>query len=109
MKSMDKKIIKIKNISAGIVVLMLLLAMPSGIWPYGYYMILRWVVAGVAIFISWIAYELNKKRWSWLMAGIAILFNPILPIYFNKSIWVIIDFLVATLFLVLIFKIKSKE
>lgn len=106
---MDKEIIKYKNITSIIAILMLLLAIPEGLWPYGYYVFLRWIITGVAIFILWIAHNLERRGWFWLMMLIAILFNPIVPIHLDKEIWVAIDFIVATLFLVSIFKIKIYE
>lgn len=106
---MDKEIIKYKNIASVVAILILLLAIPEGIWPYGYYVFLRWVVTGVAIFILWIAYNLKRQGWLWLMITVAILFNPIIPIHLSKEMWVIIDFTIAVLFLVSIFKIKPKE
>ncbi|MCP6718811.1 MAG: hypothetical protein KJI71_01085 [Patescibacteria group bacterium] len=106
---MNKEVIRNKNIASGIATLMLLLAMPSGIWPYGYYVLLRWVVAGAAVFIWWVASELERKNWSWLMIGIAILFNPLIPIYLDKGVWVVIDFIVAILFLIAIFKLGESE
>lgn len=100
--------IKIKNIFTVICMIALLLAIPS-IWPYGYYQLLRWVVSGTALFVLWAAYNLEKKIWVGLMAVIVILFNPIAPIYLDKETWVIIDFVVAALFLISIFKIKNYE
>lgn len=104
----DKEIFKYKNIASIIVIVMLLLAIPSGIWPYGYYIFLRWVVTGAALFILWITYELKKKAWPLIMGAIAILFNPIAPIYLDKGNWVVIDLIVAALFLISIFKLKLK-
>ena len=86
----DKEIFKYKNIISIIVIAMLLLAIPSRIWPYGYYIFLRWVVTGAALFILWIAYELEKKTWLWIMGVIAILFNPIAPIYLDKENWIVV-------------------
>ena len=43
------------------------------------------------------------------MVMVTILFNPLIPIHFDKGIWVVIDFVVAVLFVVSIFKIKPKE
>lgn len=106
---MDKEIIKYKNIASAIAILMLLLAIPSGIWPYGYYQILRWVVAGVAVFAGYVAYKLEEKIWIWLMGLTALLFNPIAPIYLAKETWVIIDLIIAVIFLISIFKIKINE
>lgn len=104
---MDKTIIKYKNITSAISVVLLLLAIPA-IWPYGYYILLRWVVALSALFLLWLAYDLKKTFWLFSMGIVAILFNPIIPVHLNKETWVIIDFVVAILFLVSIFKIKLK-
>jgi len=106
---MDKEFIKYKKMVSIIAIIMLLLAIPSEIWPYGYYILLRWVVTGAALFILWIAYELEKKTWLWIMGAIAILFNPIAPIYLDKGNWVVIDLIVAALFLISIFKIKRRN
>jgi len=100
--------IKIKNILTVICIIALLLAIPS-IWPYGYYQLLRWLVSGTAIFILYAILKLEKITWTWIMAIIAILFNPIVPINLVKETWVIIDLIVAVLFLVSIFKIKPKK
>lgn len=106
---MDNKTIKYKQIASIVAILMLLLAIPSGLWPYGYYQILRWIVAGVALFITYIAYHLEKQTWIWIMVIIAILFNPIAPIYLPKETWVLIDLITATIFLISVIKIKSNQ
>jgi len=100
-----KEQIKYKNISAGISTIMLLLAIPD--LPYGYYTLLRWVVTTSAIFLVYISHQLEKKFWLFLMAIIALLFNPIAPIHLDKETWAIIDLVVAIIFLASIFKIKS--
>lgn len=105
---MNKEIIKYKNIVSIISIVILLLAIPP-IWPYGYYILLRWVVTASAIFLVWIAYNLKKTFWLFLMGIIALLFNPIAPIHLDKETWIIIDLIVATIFLVSIFKIKIYE
>ncbi|PJA02021.1 hypothetical protein COX73_02995 [bacterium (Candidatus Gribaldobacteria) CG_4_10_14_0_2_um_filter_36_18] len=105
---MDKEIIKYKNIASTISVVLLLLAIPA-IWPYGYYVFLRWLVTASALFLIWVAYNLKKTFWLFLMGIVAILFNPIIPVHLDKETWVIIDFIVAILFLISIFKIKLLE
>ena len=42
------------------------------------------------------------------MGIIAILFNPIKPIHFDKGYWQVIDFIVAGIFVVLVFSKKQK-
>ena len=106
---MDKDIIKNKNIISIIAIIILLLAIPSGLWPYGYYIFLRWAIAGIALFVLWVAYELKEKTWIGLMIIIVILFNPVIPVYLDKETLVIIDFIAALLFLMSIFKIKNEN
>ena len=100
--------IKIKNTLTVICIIVLLLAIPS-IWTYGYYQILRWLIFGTAIFILYAILEFKKRNWTWIMAIITILFNPIVPIHLAKETWIVIDLIVAVIFLVSIFKIKNYD
>jgi hypothetical protein len=86
--------------------LMLLLAIPP-IWPYPYFQILRWVVTGVAIYNAYRATELEKTQWVYIMGAIAILFNPLFPIYFQKETWVILDLVISILMFISITKIRK--
>ena len=105
---MDKEIVKYKNVASVTSIIFLLLAIPT-FWPYGYYVLLRWIITASAIFLLWVAYDLKKTFWLFLMGIVAILFNPLIPIHLDKGTWVIIDFIVAILFLISIFKIKTYE
>jgi len=104
---MTKETIGYKNIAAGISAFMLFLAIAK--LPYGYYILLRWVVTISALFSAWVAYNSEDKFWPFLMGGIAILFNPIIPVYLTKEIWVVIDFIIAIVFLISILTGKSKS
>jgi hypothetical protein len=106
---MNINIIKQKNIATIISIVLLLLAIPSGLWPYGYYIFLRWVVFGTTLFILWAALKAEKIIWFWIMAGIAILFNPIFSIHLKKETWQIVDIIVALILVLSIFKIKKYE
>ena len=70
--------------------------------PIGYYTFLRIAVTIVAVML--LVDRWRYSRWSvWviLFGGIAILFNPFLPIYlYSKSIWIPIDLGVGLIFLV---------
>src|SRR5262245_17397301 len=71
----------------------------GGDWPYGFYQLLRIVVTVTAVYV--VVQTLNGRQyWPWLMGGIAILFNPILPIRLTKEQWQPIDFAVAVVFLI---------
>lgn len=75
--------------------------------PYGYYTFLR-----IVVFISslYLAYKYHKNKlelWLWVFLIIAILFNPIIPIYLSKTTWVYLDIMVGCLFLLPIKHFKS--
>lgn len=60
-------------------------------WPYGYYQILRWVVCGASAWSVYLAIQTDKNGWAWTLGTIAVLFNPILPIYLTRDIWSFLD------------------
>jgi uncharacterized membrane protein len=76
---------------------------------YTYLMILRWIVCGVAIYCTFLANNQKNKDWTWIFGGIAVLFNPIIPIHLNRKIWNAIDIIVAVIFLISIFIVKKKK
>ncbi len=92
-------------ITAGV---LLLLAIPP-IWPYAYFQILRWVVTIAAAVSAYRAYELNKTEWTVLMAGTAILFNPIAPIFLAKGTWVVLDVVAAVLMFLSVKKLAHEK
>ena len=69
--------------------------------PYGYYNILRVVVFVSSVFMIARAMKVqHKQSLPWLFSGVALLYNPILPIHLNdKSIWMIVNALTAVLFI----------
>lgn len=79
---------------------MLLLAIPNGVFPYSYYQILRWVVTIVALYSAYSAYKTKNTKWTVIMVIVAVLFNPIAPIYFAKETWQVLDFITSGVFFV---------
>lgn len=66
--------------------------------PYSYYQILRFVVSIAAFFVSYKYYQSKLTIWSVIFLFTGILFNPIMPIYLNRSSWIPLDFVSACLF-----------
>lgn len=87
---------------------MLVLGIPVGWWPYGYYILLRWVVCISAIIIANGFNKSGLKGWMLIFASIAFLFNPIIPVYLNKETWVLIDLVSAILFFISAYSVKKK-
>ena len=77
--------------------------------PYGYYTLLRIIVTIVAGITAFIASEQENQFWMILFGAIAILFNPIIPIYLDKDVWVVIDVIVAVLFGISTFTVKTED
>jgi FtsH-binding integral membrane protein len=75
---------------------MLLIATSS--LPYGYYQFLRWVICGIAVFIAYKSYEWKQAWASWVFGVVAVLFNPLVPVYLTKETWRPIDMFSALLF-----------
>jgi hypothetical protein len=95
-----KKFIKVlieRKIQVSIATL-LILALAN--LPYGYYQFLR-----IAVFVSAsvLAWRISKAEgmvtWIFVMAGLALLFNPIFIIHFQRDEWAWIDVVSALVFL----------
>lgn len=78
---------------------------------YGYYVLLRFVVCGVCAYGAYLAAEIKKNGWVWILGGMAILFNPILPFHLGRDTWAIVDIVTAIILLLslFLFKMPSKE
>lgn len=79
--------------------------------PIGYYTFLRIVVTIGAIAVVIKEFDNGLGFWVIAFGLIAILFNPIIPVYLHdKEVWMPIDIISALLFLIKSFSItKSQE
>ncbi len=69
---------------------MLLVALaPSN--PSGYYVLLRWVVCPVAVFLAYRAWTRRSPGWGVPPIVVAVLFNPLLPIWSTREFWGPVD------------------
>jgi hypothetical protein len=98
---MNKK----KNIAVLIAAVFLFLALFDG-WPYGFFVLLRFVVFTLTAYIAWIAHQAKQEKWTWIFGFIAVIFNPFIPLHFGRDFWVVIDFIVAIFLVISIFVFK---
>jgi len=78
-----------------IIAICMLLGTVPKFFPYGYYTLLRFVVCGTGAYVAyWLLVE-EKRHIGFLSILIAVLFNPFIPIYLYKELWIGIDLLVA--------------
>jgi hypothetical protein len=59
--------------------------------PYGYYQLLRLVATGVFAWAALVALQRGSTGYGFGFAVLALLFNPVLPVYLSKAIWAPID------------------
>lgn len=85
-----------KAIAIAAAVLLLLAIAPL---PIGYYTFLRIATTIAAVLLIIDSYKGKANIWSIVFGIIAILFNPIIPIYlYQKDKWMLIDIGAAVLF-----------
>ncbi len=71
-------------------------------WAYCYYTFLRWITCIASILVVLQAFEKNIDWAKVVFIVIAILFNPLAPIYLSRSIWIPIDIITAIFFIFVI-------
>jgi len=69
-------------------------------WGYGYYQLLRIVLCISSVIVAYGFYKSHLSGWAMAFGAIAILFNPIFPIYMTRSSWSGIDVVVGIIFLI---------
>lgn len=90
---------KIAKTPIVISIVMLLIALLPDL-PYGYYTLLRLVVCGTSAYMCVMASANGSSPWTWVCGALAVLFNPVIPIHFDRSTWSFIDVLTAGIFFV---------
>ena len=70
--------------------------------PYSYYMFVRWAALVVVAGLAWEAYDKNEVRMALLWAGLAVLFQPLFKIALGRTLWNVVDVLVAVLLVVMV-------
>lgn len=97
-----------KNIALLIASATLLPALLDG-WQYGFFTILRFVVFSSTVYVAYLSFQEEKEGWAWSLGGIAVLFNPFIPVYLTRDVWVVIDFITALILIASIFTLKFKN
>ena len=78
-------------------------------WPYGFYTFLRSVVCATAVWLAFEAYQFRKTPLAWVLALLAILFNPLIPIYMRRMQWRWFDFLALLVLAISVVILRPKR
>lgn len=98
-----------KPIIKVIIAVLLLLCLAD--MPYGFYELVRFAAAAAFAYLSYDYFKAKKDGMGFTFAGLALLFQPFLKISLGKTIWNIVDVIVAIGLICLIintFKNKHK-
>ena len=82
-------------------VLLLLCLLPM---PYGYYELVRFVSMIAFAFMAYKYYEEKKDALAVALGGLALLFQPFVKIALGRTVWNVVDVVVAVLLVLLWFK-----
>lgn len=81
-------------VSSCIISLLMLLALFDN--PYGLYQFLRIIVPLLAGLAAYKIYQHDEgSKYIWFFVGVAILFNPLTPVYLDRSVWAILNLTIA--------------
>jgi len=84
----------IKLIMAG----MLLWAIADN--PYSYYGLLKWAICIGSLYFGYKSYKSDNALFAWVFGCMAVVFNPIAPIRFERETWQFLDLTGGTLILI---------
>lgn len=76
---------------------------------YELYVVARWAITAMAIWVSILAGSLKRMPWILIFAAIAVLFNPLLPIYATREFWLPIDLATLVLFCMAGVKLRASK
>ena len=91
-----------------VAMIMLTLALSHDL-PYGYYILLRWVIAATFSFLLYKSYHDISDTWKWILGIMILVYNPILQLNLGREIWTIVNVITIIVTLVTIFILRRKR
>ena len=76
--------------------------------PYGYFMLIRFVAMIIFGLMALIYYQEQKEGMAIFFGAMAILFQPIIKISLGRTMWNIVDVVMAIILLIIWYKNKQK-
>lgn len=94
---------------SGIISMLMIMALFDN--PYGFYQFLRIIIPLLAGFVAYKIYQHDEdSKYVWFFVGVAVLFNPLAPIYLDRSVWAVLNLAIAIVSpIVAMFVIKGKR
>jgi hypothetical protein len=77
--------------------------------PYAYYVLLRWIVCGILVFLAVRAHELEMTNWVWILGITAGIYNPIVRTHLDREIWSLVNLTTIGLLVATISVLKKMD
>lgn len=77
--------------------------------PYGYYVLLRLVLCGVAIYLAVQAYRQMSLGWAWTFGIAAATYNPFIQVHLTRQIWSFVNLATIALIAVSISALRKMD
>lgn len=77
--------------------------------PYGYYILLRWVLCGAFSFLAVQAINQGKQGWLFVFGITALIYNPFLRVHLTREIWTVVNVVTIVLVVASIFVIEKNS
>ena len=75
--------------------------------PYGYYILMRWLLCPALSYLALQARRQSREGQMWILATLAAMFNPLVPLHLGREVWFWVDLLaILVLFSILLVNIK---
>ena len=78
-------------------------------FPFVYYQLMNWVVVGASLVTVEQAYQRKNATLAWLFALVAVVFNPLAPLYLRADVWHVADITASVLFVISFFFITKRN
>lgn len=92
-----------------LIVLAVLLLLCLADMPYGYYTLVRFVSAFAFAYLSYDYFNSKKERMGYVFAALAVLFQPFFKFSLGRTMWNIVDVIVAIGLIALIIRSSKSE
>lgn len=105
----ESRKLEVKKFPAIVAAVVLVIALFSSSLDIGFFTFLRWVVTGASAYYLYYIYKSIQQWnfWTWTFILLAIIFNPLVPLYLDKDLWQLLDLIALIFFLVYFFKLKK--
>lgn len=77
--------------------------------PYGFYTLVRFVAAAVFAYFAYDSFKTKENGKGFLFVALALLFQPFLKIALGRTMWNVVDVVIAFFLILLVYKTFNKK